>query len=89
MHALEGMDGLLEASPAVTIFSELWPDGLRRAGRSAEAYLARLGRHGFRVRVIDEAARRLVRLDGVQGLETYRALLERRGHALNVLFERP
>jgi len=89
MHALEGMDDLLGRSPAVRIFSELWPDGLRRAGRSAEAYLGRLHALGFRTRVIDESARRLEPLRGVADLARYRHVLDHPNWALNVLCERP
>lgn len=89
MLALEGMEALLARSPAVRIFSELWPDGLRAAGRSAEAYLARLRALGFRLSVIDEAARRLSPLAGVEDLARYRHVLDQPNHALNVLGVRP
>jgi FkbM family methyltransferase len=89
MLALEGMDELLSRSPAVRIFTELWPDGLRQAGRSVDAYLARLTRLGFRLSVIDESARRLVPLAGVEDLGRYRHVLGRPNYALNVLGVRP
>ena len=89
MLALEGMEALLRRSPRVRIFSELWPEGLRRAGRSVEAYLARLDALGFRLSVIDEAVRGLVPLAGAGDLERYRHILDRPDHALNVLGVRP
>ena len=89
MLALEGMEDLLARSPDVQIFTELWPDGLRLAGRSAEAYLARLTALGFRMSVIDEPTRRLVPLTGLGDLERYRDVLSVPGYALNLRCLRP
>lgn len=84
MLALEGMEDLLARSPKVQIFTEVWPDGLRLAGRSAEAYLSRLTALGFRMSVIDEPARRLIPLAGAGDLDRYRDVLGVPGHALNL-----
>ena len=89
MLALEGMEELLARSPAVRIFTELWPDGLRLAGSSAEAYLARLTALGFRMSVIDEPARRLIPLAGPGDLDRHRDVLGVPGHALNLRCVRP
>lgn len=89
MLALEGMEDLLARSPAVQIFTELWPDGLRLAGRSAEAYLARLTALGFRMSVIDERRRRLVPLAGAGDLDRYRDILRHPGYGVNLVCRRP
>lgn len=89
MAALEGMEALLARSPGVTIFTELWPHGLRRAGRSAEAYLARLAALGFRMSVVDERRRRLQPLAGAGDLDGYRDRLGVPTFALNVMCVRP
>jgi FkbM family methyltransferase len=89
MLALEGMEELLARSPAVTIFTELWPDGLRLAGRSAEGYLARLTALGFRMSVIDEPRRRLAPLAGAGDLDRYRDVLGVESYALNLRCLRP
>lgn len=89
MLALEGMEALLARSPAVTLFTELWPDGLRLAGRSAETYLARLAALGFRMSLIDEPARRLVPLAGAGDLDGYRDVLATPNFGLNLVCVRP
>jgi FkbM family methyltransferase len=55
-----GMGVLLAArGPLLRILTEVWPHGLRQAGSSAQALLATIASHGFRISLIDEAARRL------------------------------
>jgi FkbM family methyltransferase len=85
MLALEGMDALVRRSPAARIFTELWPEGLRLAGRSEEEFLGRVAALGFRMNVIDEARRRLVPLAGAEDLARYRDVLDIPNYGLNLL----
>jgi FkbM family methyltransferase len=89
MLALEGMEDLVRRSPRARIFTELWPEGLRLAGRSAEEFLGRVTALGFRVHVIDEARRRLVPLAGADELDRYRDVLGIPNYGLNLLCTRP
>jgi FkbM family methyltransferase len=57
VRALQGMQALLEANPAVTLFVELNPAALRRAGSSGEELVAWLRQAGFRVARLDERYR--------------------------------
>lgn len=85
--ALDGMQALLARSPAVTIFTELWPGGLRLAGGSGEAYLGRLAALGFRMSVIDERGRRLQPLAGTGDLGGAGGVLD--APAVNLVCVRP
>jgi FkbM family methyltransferase len=53
-HALLGMRRLLERNAGVRVVTELWPNGLRRAGSSAEDLLELLSGLGFRFFELDE-----------------------------------
>jgi FkbM family methyltransferase len=48
-HVLGGMIETLRRSPRLTLLSEFWPEGLRSAGGSPEAYLSRLADLGFKL----------------------------------------
>ena len=85
LAALEGMDRLVRRSRAVTILTELWPEGLRAFGSSYEAYLKRLSDLGFRIRIIDEDKKSLVPVSGLNDLEPYRTFLNIPNHSLNLL----
>jgi FkbM family methyltransferase len=55
-----GMAALLNRRPPrLRIITEIWPYGLRQAGGSPAELLALLREQGFRLTLIDEAARRL------------------------------
>jgi hypothetical protein len=58
-YALMGMKQTIAVSTAVTLFVELNPACLRRAGVEAESFLARLASLGFRAELIDERSRSL------------------------------
>lgn len=45
--ATAGMERLLERCPRACLFTEFWPDGIRRAGGDPDAYRARLLALGF------------------------------------------
>jgi len=59
IRALRGMKRLLNRSPRLTMFVECNPKALQRAGSSAKELLQILEDNGFRVLVIDEAAKSL------------------------------
>jgi hypothetical protein len=62
---------LLRRQPHVALVTEFWPMGLRAAGTSAEEYLGRLGELQFRLYLIDERHRRLVRVAAEQLLQAF------------------
>jgi FkbM family methyltransferase len=66
LKVLEGMDGVLEASPEVSIYFEFCPADLQAAGTPPEAILEHLQQRGFRVWHIDKGVFREVR--GMAGL---------------------
>ena len=88
MLAVEGMEDLLARSPRLQLFTELWPEGLRRSGRSAEAYLGRLSGLGFDMHVIDERLGRLVPFAGVADLARYRNVFDVPNYGLSLLCRR-
>jgi FkbM family methyltransferase len=49
LHVLRGMEEVLRASPALEIYFELWPAGLRGAGTEPEDLLEHLRQRGFRI----------------------------------------
>ena len=61
--ALDGMVGLLRRCGPVTLATEFWPLGLRRAGSSAERYLAQLTKLGLRLYHINEPRRTVVAIE--------------------------
>ena len=61
-YALMGMKQTIATSGPLTLFVELNPACLRRAGVEAEDFLASLVRLGFRVQLIDEHSRSLKRV---------------------------
>lgn len=89
MLALEGMDALVHRSPRARIFTELWPEGLRLSGRSAEEFLGSLTALGFHLNIIDEERRRLVPLAGAGDLARYRDVLTIPNYGLNLACARP
>lgn len=54
MRALEGMRGVLERNRDVVLVTELWPDGLRRAGTDPRAFVQALRTLGFGLHVLAE-----------------------------------
>jgi FkbM family methyltransferase len=63
LSALRGMTRLLSEQPRVVLFTELWPEGLQRAGASARDYLEALRKLGFTLWEIQEEERRLTEVD--------------------------
>jgi FkbM family methyltransferase len=61
--ALDGMMRLLRRCGPVTLATEFWPLGLRRAGSSAERYLYQLAKLGLRLFHINEPRRAVVAID--------------------------
>lgn len=60
LHALRGMQRVLERSPTLTIVTEFWPSALARSGAGAPAdLLHELSRLGFTFEIVDEASGRL------------------------------
>lgn len=70
-HALEGMEAVIAASPRLTIFTEFWPEGLRRAGSEGADFLCRLRSFGLEIFFIDEYANRLEPADDAELLRRY------------------
>jgi FkbM family methyltransferase len=58
-HAFNGMEAIIAASPSLTIFTEFWPEGLRRAGSDAADFLRRLRSFDLEIFFINEYANRL------------------------------
>jgi FkbM family methyltransferase len=70
-HALNGMEAIIAASPRLTIFTEFWPEGLRRADSNAADFLRRLRSFDFEIFFIDEYANRLEPADDAELLQRY------------------
>ena len=70
-HALDGMQSIIAASPRLTIFTEFWPEGLRRAGSNAAEFLRRLRSFDFEIFFINEYANRLEPADDAELLRLY------------------
>jgi len=51
---LQGMSRLIAANPELKIFTEFWPEGLKRAGHLPTEYFKRLTNYGFSIYLIDE-----------------------------------
>jgi FkbM family methyltransferase len=51
---LRGMRGLLARNPGMRVVSELWPEGLRRAGFDPEEHLRDLADLGFALHLVEE-----------------------------------
>jgi FkbM family methyltransferase len=49
MNVVEGMSGLFEASPSVSVLMEFWPKGLKQAGTHPKDLLAFFARKGFTI----------------------------------------
>jgi FkbM family methyltransferase len=54
MNALRGMEKTIKNSWNLVILSELWPNGLKNAGSSAEEFLEKLRQYGFEIFLIGE-----------------------------------
>ena len=50
----QGMEKILSENPNLIIFSEYWPEGLRKAGSSPKEYLDIIKKHGFIIIKIEE-----------------------------------
>ena len=70
-HALAGMESIIAASPRLTIFTEFWPEGLRRAGSDAAEFLRRLRACDLEISFINEYANRLEPADDAELLRRY------------------
>jgi FkbM family methyltransferase len=72
VRALAGMhETLARAKPGMKLFVELNPGALANAGTSGDALLAELRNAGFRINMIDEAARALQPLAADERLEQH------------------
>jgi FkbM family methyltransferase len=71
-HVLNGMlQSMIAASPGLTIFTEFWPEGLRRAGSDPAEFLGRLRAADFEIFFINEYANRLEPADDAELLRRY------------------
>jgi FkbM family methyltransferase len=70
-HALRGMEAVIAASPRLTIFTEFWPEGLRRAGSAAADFLRQLRSFDLEIFFINEYANRLEPVDDAELLRRY------------------
>lgn len=70
-HVLDGMRSIIATSPRLTIFTEFWPEGLRRAGSDAAEFLASLRACDFEIFFINEYAGRLEPADDAELLRRY------------------
>jgi len=52
--ALKGMSKIIRQPGKMTVFGELWPYGLQKAGSSAEEYLQFLKKHGFKIKFFED-----------------------------------
>jgi FkbM family methyltransferase len=59
-RALAGMTQILSHNPGITLVTEFWPYGLRRAGCDPAEFLKQLDQFGFRLVRIDERNKRFV-----------------------------
>lgn len=66
--AIQGMEGMLAASPGLKVISEFWPEGLARCGLKPLDYLRWWRERGFAISRIDEAAGRLEPVDDLTAL---------------------
>ena len=80
--AVRGMKTLLQANPAVTVVTEVWPWGLANAGSSAAEFLGLLSDLGFSFLDLDERQGRPV---PVPAAEVLAALGEARSRHTNLL----
>lgn len=83
MNVIKGMEKILRNNHNIKISSEFWPDGLKRAGSSAEEYLDIMESLGFSWYLLDEHEQRLRSINR-------RELLDRctNEHAEDILFSR-
>ena len=70
-HVLNGMQSVIAASPRLTIFTEFWPEGLRRAGSDAAEFLRRLRAFDFEIFFINEYSNRLEAADDAELMRRY------------------
>jgi FkbM family methyltransferase len=70
-RALDGMEAVIASSPRVAIFTEFWPEGLRRANSDAGEFLRRLRSFDFEILFINEYANRLEPADDAELLRRY------------------
>jgi FkbM family methyltransferase len=70
-HALKGMERILKENACLTIFTEFWPEGLRRAGSNASEFLRFLRSSGFEIFYINEYADQLEFAEDRHLLERY------------------
>jgi FkbM family methyltransferase len=70
-HVLNGMRSLIAANPRLTIFTEFWPEGLRRAGSDAAEFLRQLRAFDFEILFINEYANRAEPADDMELLRRY------------------
>ena len=70
-HALAGMGAVIAGSPRLTIFTEFWPEGLRRAGSDGVDFLRRLRSFGLEIFFINEYANRLEPANDAELLRRY------------------
>ena len=84
-HALNGMEAVIAASPRLTIFTEFWPEGLRRAGSDPADFLRRLRSFDLEIFFINEYANRVEPADDAGLLQRYAPAL---GSHTNLLCRR-
>lgn len=85
MQAIQGMTELLRNTPQISLLSEFWPYGLRKAGSSASAYFSYLEEQGFRVYLLEQDQMLPLQTEKVKQLEAldeshYFNILARREH---------
>lgn len=68
--AIRGMERALRRAGRLTIFTELWPEGLRRCGSDAETYLGLLQSHALTLYEVDEVRGELRPFDPGNRLRT-------------------
>jgi len=54
VKVFQGAEKVLSENPELIIFSEFWPEGLRKAGNSLEEYINIISKHGFSIQKIVE-----------------------------------
>jgi len=52
--ALKGMSKIMRQTGKMTVFGELWPYGLQKAGSNAEEYLNFFKNHGFKIKFFED-----------------------------------
>jgi hypothetical protein len=62
-RAIEGMRGLIERNPYLTLFFEYWPEGLRASGGDPAAFIRRLHRLGLHIWHVNDRRATLEELD--------------------------